>query len=431
MTEPLPNTPQQRLAWIGVFVTLSIVFLLRFGVLQSRGVVHNNDYKHIYAGSFILSQGGDPFDPEMMFQAARQFELGPINPYVYPPSSGLMMRPFTWMGYSVSSAIWFWFNLGLALACALAGPWWLRLERPNAARLIAMAYLLLALPFLRQMTAGQMNVALLAMMLLALGFLLRGQNLLGGSVLALAAAYKVAPLFVILALFPMRRWRAAIAGVIVFGVASYAAEYWSGGGKTLGFLRQLPEMGYGRSTWEAMGNAYHKDPFNQSINALMFHLFEGGPETQAWLALGSRMANLLTWACSLCLLVGFGFELRNHRRFRPIPGPWNARDTRLFQLAMLLMLLLPSLMWDHYAVQTLLIIIMLSGSTALTRRPMRVPVLAAAVLLLGWPILHTSPDYRAGFGILVMSLRLWGVLLLLALVATDRDNAAGEDERIA
>jgi len=431
MSEPLPNTPQQRLVWIGVFVTLSIVFLLRFGVLQSRGGVHDNDYKHIYAGSFILSQGGDPFEPELMFQAARQFKFESINPYVYPPTSGLLMRPFSLLSFPASSFVWYWFNLILALMCVLVGPWWLRIERANVARLISLFYLLFAFPFLRQMMAGQMNVALLGMLILALGLLIRRQSVLGGAVLAVAAAYKVAPFFIILALIPMRRWRAAVAGFIVFGALCFAAESWSGGGKTLSFLTELPNMGYGKSTWPEFGNAYYKDPFNQSINSLMFHLFEGGGEIQSWLALGSRGANFLTWLCSLVLLAGFALELRNHRRFHPVLGPWNSRDTRLFHLAFLLMLLLPSLMWDHYVVQTLIVVMMLCGSTELTRRPLRVPVLAAALLLLAWPVAFGHPDYRSGYGILIMSTRLWGVLLLLALVATDRDNAAGEDERIA
>lgn len=428
-----PWLPASRLQRALLFA-LAAASLAEALLMLAGGRVHNNDFKHLWAGSRILAEGYDPYEPEAMFGMAKEHGLGSINPFVYFPATGLMLRPFSALPFPAAAVAWFWINFALAWLCALAGPIWMRLERVSLGQLAGAAFIVGAFPFYRQMAAGQMNVVVLAALVFAAGGLGRKRDLSAGAALGLAAAFKIAPFFLIVLLAGMRRWRAGAAGLAAFAAMMALAVAWSGWEVHFHFLPVLRQMGFGRSTWEAHGMDFYRDPFNQSPNALFHHLFTTDPTARdaprwfPWANLGPAMANTLTYALALAMLAGLAATLLRYRRRPYFSNEWGEPESALFMIGALLMLLLPSLMWDHYAVQALAPLMWLFGSRRLAARP----ALAAAALViffsLAYPWIHQPSEAagRAGWGVLAMSIRLWGTLGLLAAVGAEWSRAMGE-----
>lgn len=440
---------------------LLAISLAQAAMLLLGGRVHSNDFKHLWLGSRVLALGGNPYDAETLLRGARSYGLGAINPYVYLPATGWMLRPLSALPFGVAATAWFAINGALAWACVLAGPLALFggsrardsfagrsvvsdadaetlppdvVDSIAMARLAGAAFLVGSLPFLRQMTSGQMNVTLVAAVLLSLLALRRGRDATAGAILGVAAAWKIAPLFLIATLFGMRRARAGVAGVATFAAICAAAEFLSGAGAHRAALPTLASMGYGESTWSEFGMDFHRDPFNQSFNSLAHHLVTENPHARAWMNLGPTagpaVANGATTLFALVTLAVFGATLLRTRR-RPYASPrWGEIETTVFLLATLAMLLLPSLMWDHYAVQTLPAIALVFGSRRTRTRPARAFAAFAVLAALAWPIAH--PAWREGAGVLVMSLRLWGTLGLAALLGAElRDAMRARLEEVA
>lgn len=401
------------------FSTLVAVSVFQAIVILAEDRAHNNDFKHLWAGTRILIQGGSPYDPQLMFSAAKQYNLGAINPYVYLPATGMIMSPFAGLSFPTAALAWFWLNWIVAWICAYRGPQWLGADRPWLAHAAGALFIVGAMPFYRQMTAGQMNIVLLLALLGLIGLLRTGRHTAAGVVLGLAAAYKIAPFFLIFALAGMRRWRAALAALVSFFVINLLAVLWFGWDAHADSLPVLTAMGYGQSTWAEFGAEFYRDPFNQSINSLFHHLFTENPVAVPWLKLGPAAANGLTWAVSIALLLGAAASLRKYLR-RPYFSPvWSDAETALFLIAVLLMLLLPSIMWDHYAVQALPALMWVFGSDRLRRSPLMVPAAVFCFFLLAYPWRHAWPEKRAGFDILLLSIRLWGTVGLLGLLYAD------------
>lgn len=405
------------------------VSFIECSALIGAGRVHSNDFKHLWLGTRVLEAGGSPYDAQMLLTAARQYGIESVNPYVYLPATAVFLAPFAAMGYKAGLLAWFAFNWLLVWGCVLAGPHWMRLERPERARLLGALFLVGSMPFMRQMTAGQMNIIVLAAVLFALGALMRRRDLSGGIVLGLAAAFKIAPFFFLLPLLGLKRWRAAGGLAAGFIAANLAAVIWFGGDVHVEALPVLRQMGYGQSTWAQFGMDFYRDPFNQSFNSLFHHLLTENPYTRPWSDLGTGMANGLTWLASILMLGMYAvFLLRYWMPTLPERaggGAWGDRETVLFLAASLLMLLLPSLMWDHYSLQALPALFWLAGSPSLGRPIARSMTVLVAFALMSLPWMHTREAFTHGAGILLMSIRLWGMLLLAGYLFVESDRQLG------
>lgn len=400
--------PRIRLL-LGFLVLVSLVELVSLVV---AGRVHSNDYKHLWLGTRVLIEGGSPYDPQILMTAARQYGMDSINPYVYLPATALFLWPFGMAPFGAGMLGWFVLNAALAWAAVLAGPVWVRVEKPWRAQLFGALFLVGAMPFMRQMTAGQMNLIVLAALLLAWGWLIRGREIPAGVTLGLAAAFKIAPFFFLFPLLGLRRWRAAGGLLGGFLAANLVALIVFGAGVHREALPVLGNMGYGQSTWAQFGMDFYRDPFNQSVNSLMHHLFAENPYTTPWADLGPGVANGLTWVASLLMFGGFAALLGRTFIERTKQGGWGETESALYLLGIMLMLLLPSLCWDHYALQALPVVFWLAGREEAGGSAAKWIVLFVAFTLLSAPWMHGAETFRQGPGILLMSFRLWGLLLL-------------------
>jgi hypothetical protein len=410
-----------RRAALALTVLLCAASLASMTALQRTGAVHGNDFKHLYAGTRILAAGHNPYDPAELARFAQlqgwvDGDGAPvINPFVYLPTTGLLLRPLAALPYPAAQTVWFWLNWALAWGIVAAAPRWLRLERPDLARLAGATLLAGGMPFLRQMTAGQMNVATAALLTVAGGLLLRRRAGWAGVALGIGFTWKIAPALLIGALAVRRRWWPGIATGVLTGGGLWLASFALAGPEAQrDGLRQVMQMGYGRSTWEALGRDYYRDPFNQSPNALMHHLWTENPYTVPWKELGAGAANGLTVGVSLILTAAWlTAEWRGRTGGRESAAQNSAeRDMALYWGSTLLMLLLPSILWDHYVVQALPALMVWIGARAAAIRPGRALMAVGMIALLAIPWMHTTPAHREGAGILLMSLRLWPLLVL-------------------
>lgn len=422
MNAPTPAFPRIRLL-LGFFVLLSIVEMIS---LLLVGGVHSNDFKHLWLGTRVLIEGGSPYDPQLLLFAARQYGIDSINPYVYLPATALFLWPLGKMSFGAAMLAWFVLNMGMAWCAVLLGPVWVRLEKPWRAQLFGALFLIGSMPFMRQMTAGQMNLIVLASLLLAWGWLIRDRQIPAGFILGLAAAFKIAPFFFLFPLLGLKRWRAAGGLIGGFAAANLVALALFGAGVHQEALPVLSNMGYGQSTWARFGMDFYRDPFNQSINSLMHHLFAENPYTTPWADLGPGMANGLTWVVSLLLFGSFAALLGRYFMSKQ-SAPWGEAESILYLLAVMMMLLLPSLCWDHYSLQALAVVFWLSGRDGRRTGAWSWGALFVAFAFMSFPWMHTAEAFRQGPGVLLMSFRLWGLLLLTGVLFVQAGRALRPD----
>lgn len=392
-TNDLPQHSRiQHLLWV-IFIAFGLFWYIAFRFAQpltqepfSPGF-HGNDFKHIYLGSWLLLQHENPYDARIMLRTASERGLGAINPYVYPPFTGLVMAPLAMMDPPQALVAWFLLNhLFMIAAIALiflSLP--LEFDLPNLTAAVWLCAL--CFPLQRTLTAGQLNCALLFLFALVYFLEKRGHAISAGATGAFAFLYKLIPGV----LFPYFLWKAMIregrelcrpsesttssnarqpkgwiltgsstspttrsarvhalaclsfASMAIAALLFIALSIWFAGLKTnLNFLPVLSQMGYGKSTWAELGNHFYRDPSNQSFNSFFHHIFAGGDSIAPWISLGPNAANAFTWAASILILIVLAWRLwpREYRTF----------DSNFaYALFILFGLLIPSIYWDHYA----------------------------------------------------------------------------------
>ena len=443
-----------------------------------------NDFKHIYLGASMLVHGQNPYDPQALLDLARNRGLGAVNPYVYLPFTGLVISPLTLLDPPEALRLWFCLNHLLTLA-ALALIFWSLGLQPNIKNLALFATTIaLCYPLHRTLTAGQLNSALLFLFALVFALEKKRWFIAAGAVAALAFLFKLIPgvlllYFIWRALVSDRKyWRAAASMCIATAILFAISIAWVGLDVHQAFRPVLSEMGYGKSTWAPLGQHFYRDPANQSFNSLFHHLFAqpGDETTTPWLNLGPATANHLTiLATILCwgtaLMVGLLRRRRPKENEKIITPQLNPQSPVTYSLFILLALLTPSIYWDHYAVIALFPFFAVSANLSDKVRGIAVALMILLTLPLGsflelplwetaallgaalallcllairhgtkgliataWAIagalllarfLFDFPPFRQGPGLLVMSIKLWGTLILFVLcliVQTPRRN---------
>lgn len=374
----------------------------------------SNDFKHIYLGMKALLDGNTPYSIQTMHhQAALQgYRSISLNPYVYLPFTAHAMAflaPFTFVQ---AITVWFCLNHLFTLASIRL------LSRlfPAPQRLLAGALLLLSFafstPYMRTLSAGQLNMALLLLFCLGFQALIDRREKLCGFLMAFATVYKLMPGLYALYFLLRRRWVAfismAISGVALLTVSVLLA----GPHRYLEFIPELRQMSYGKSTWPHVFS-FWDDPHNQSLNSFFSHIFTVNDHTTPWIELGQNAANYATIAVTLLLTAAYIIVSR------PAAPPETTTSTTQDQAAwcstLLLALLIPSLFWDHYLVMIILPVTWMIHHAITSRQHALTATIAACYLITLIPWNFESTPWRTGPGILLMSLKLWPALTLYAL----------------
>lgn len=433
-----PTTQKNSIVYtsIGwVLVAVLLVGYIAFQVMpllgdRDVGIVglssHQNDYKHLYLGSYLLNQGVSPYNAELMLGTAGQMSqtedprFRTILPYVYLPFTGAVMTPLTWMGFANSAVTWMMLNhafiLG-ALVLAAVGFGW---RGDPWVLVVLLAVTAFNTPVYRQNNAGQLNAALLfGMALLWLAIARAWHDAAIGAIAAFLMLFKLSPgIFLIYFLLRgewkraawMIGWALVMTGVTagIYGIQAH-----------LDFLPVLRDMGYGKSTWNEFGHTFWRDPYNQSFNALFHRLLvdRTGSGVSPWMDMSAGTANLLTWAVSLSILLLFGWRTWEARRSQGID------EAPSLSLAICLSLLIPSILWDHYLTQLLLPMALLFLWEKNGPRNLAVyTALATAAVIACIPIRFDAEVYRSGAGVLMMNAKLIPVLICTGVALARRPH---------
>ncbi|OLD10158.1 MAG: hypothetical protein AUJ06_02650 [Chloroflexi bacterium 13_1_40CM_3_70_6] len=168
------------------------------------------DFAAYYYAAVRLGQGHGLYP-----QLARDFTVGDLGLYLYPPPVAALFLPFTALTVETASVIW------AALLLTLAGAVVVALTRQVDPRLRPMAagLLVLSIPLQTEIANGNLTLATLALVLA--GWKLRARATVSGSLFAAALLIKLIPALLVPFLLAAGRWRmvAATAGALVAIVA--------------------------------------------------------------------------------------------------------------------------------------------------------------------------------------------------------------------
>lgn len=387
----------------------SIYFYVQDNCINAYRRMHINDFKHIYLGSELLLKGGNPYDVRQLFLAAHLHNVERLNPYVYPPFTGLVLGFLTFFDLPTSARIWFGLNhIFLWLSIVLL---FISLRLPLRLQYLALATFLSGtmFPFYRTLTAGQLNCILLLLIVLIWWAYMSGNSFWTGFLTAFATLFKLAPAVFFLFFIWKRNWRTlgyAILSLILLMALSVGLV---GIRVHLDFIPVVQAMSYGHSTWASLGMDFYRDPFNQSFNSFFHHLFTENPYTTPWIELTPFLANVFTYIMSICLLLIVLAWTLPGKKLTPIGG-----EDLEFSLFVFLMLLLPSLFWDHYLTILIFPIFILSRYVN-PGEYLRLVLFVGSVVIVCIPINFGAPEFRKGLGILLMSGKLWATLVLMGL----------------
>ncbi|MCX7625724.1 MAG: DUF2029 domain-containing protein [Candidatus Sumerlaeaceae bacterium] len=396
---------------------------LYFQVWKPLHHLHSNDFKHIYLGMQAIWNGQDPYSAPSLLSVAQRYGLGneALNPYVYLPFTGIVLGFLKFASFPVAAQLWFVLNHIFLFSSLVV---WTRCLQATVARRchawtvfnFLLAAAVFSHPLTRTLTAGQLNLVLLLCYAASFYFLgPRNQEMLAAGILGFGAMFKLSPALFCVFFLVLRRWKALTAMVATI-TALFVVSLVIAGWKThIAFLPVLTQMGYGRSTWQEYGATFWKDPWNQSINSLLTHLLvEANRVTLSWVDCSQETANSLTLAMSLLLLVAYvGAAWRSGRNLERGDAQTSARGhERLFHATVLLSLLLPSLMWDHYLIMLIIPATWLAFDAWNKRNFTTLTLALTAYLITILPVRFDADIFRSGVGVLAMSLKLFPALLL-------------------
>jgi len=200
---------------------LRMIFYFGIAVLWFMGAVQANvvfstvrkrankwDFSHYYLSALALREGDNPYINDLGKKGAQLgMQVDEINRATYPPSFLLCFEPMTLM--RPVAAYWVWFALNV-LMLATAYVVLLRVENHFSlqAALSMIALSMLYLPLWHHFDFAQCQILILAIMLVMMRALRRGDDVTAGLSLALASLLRVFPIMMGGYLIARHRFRA-------------------------------------------------------------------------------------------------------------------------------------------------------------------------------------------------------------------------------
>jgi hypothetical protein len=255
----------------------------------------------------------------------------------HPPGAVFLALPLGQLGFTDALAVWNVMSvwcLILSVALVVAG---LRCRVPGWAVLPAVTALVFTNPFWTQSLHGQLNLVILLLLVGAWSADRSGRPWLAGGLVGAAAVVKLFPGYLLVYFAARGQWRAAAAGVAAIAVgfgltsATLGWDVWR-----VYFAEVLPHTREFAAAWT-----------NASLPGWWLKLFDplDWYAARPWPVVRSRglaaAAGLLTAAALTALL------WRRLRRAAPTPD-------RGFAAALVVMLLVSPITWDHYFLLLLL-----------------------------------------------------------------------------
>jgi hypothetical protein len=324
----------------------------------------------------------------------------------HPPPSVFLALPFANIDYPDANLIWNIVSLAAFCLSIYLVAHHLSISFSIKAAVPFVTLCLIFDPFRSQCSQGQLGFIILLLIIGAWSATKSGHSLWAGLFLGMAIAIKLFPAFLLLYYLFLRRWRTLIAGVATFILASLITLFFFGFQTYLIYFNTvLPTVERFRGHW-----------INQSLQGLWIKLFDPDTDRDHVQALfrSPSLAKGTILILSLVVVVVLIWAIRSART--------EAEKDHAFGLAIVAMLLVSPITWNHY-----LVLLMLPLMTIWSQLP---PAFAwRATFLLVVIALGIEPNllYKgipAGYGIgmatpihtlTLLSVQLYGLIGLFGL----------------
>ncbi len=406
------TTPKYQVALVLLLFTLTTVFLHRHAVGEDLGssyvgcrLVAAGQASHLYSHSVtIFSNVPDPLW-KSIGRAAHFAPLGLLHPYVQTPLWAYSLQPLcTRMDFRA-----FFFIFLVLASAAMAATIWLA-ARYWAPRLFApvpiailCAVLSISEPFRYAMFLLQTHVFFLLLSVLALMLAERKRPVLAGILLALAAAVKITPGFLIV-YWLMTRRRKAAGSFVAASVLLLAMTYLIAGPALFGaYLRELSEtskvllVSFNVQSLAAWLTAWHFGAWEQldwKTHSLPFFL---------------RALSLL---CTLASAAAGGWMDRRAADAGSQAPPYGAVFTLIG------VTIFTPIAWNHYFILMVLPVLVLLNEKRrdqTAQGSVRIALVVAIVVLNLYPVRFSIEHHLLGPIALIRTQWYSGVLALVAL----------------
>lgn len=299
-----------------------------------------------------------------------------LHPYVQTPLWAFALRPFcTTLAFPAFNDIFLWL-LGFSLAATLwlvARFWAPRTFHPGSIALVCIAVSLTeAYSYAFALTQTHMFFVLLTVVALLLAQ--RGAPVWAGLLLAVAAAIKITPAFLLLYWLVNRQAHAALTFVLFSGALAAASLLSSGLALNLLFLHHLSQI----------SNMLLVSWNNQSLAAVLLAGHYPASEQQMWHPFPLPPA--VKWASTLLVtgftVLGGWLDRQSKQAHAPaFPAPASRAPAYGAVLAILAGTIFTPLSWTHYYLVLVIPLMMLLDET-LRRRSVVLSLLLLAVFML-------------------------------------------------
>jgi hypothetical protein len=409
-------------ALVCLFIFFYVPYLYQQG--YQRAAQQPGDFPTLYWGAkMVFEEGRSPYVDGAFDEVARR-EQRRIFPYLYPPPSLLAFYPFSTVTYDaakvwllVVSHVCFLLILYLFFRC-------IRPFEPTAsgrwlAAALMIVYVLNYYPVADNFAWGQINLIVLALVLLAWLALKRGGHALSVALpLSLAVLLKTYPVLLLPLLVLRRRYAAAawtLALVALYGLVSWWILPRGLWGDWLANV--APTGGYGLRPFNLP--FIPVEPWNHSINGFMLFVQDRCPEVFG------VPTHLMTKPLTYLLAAAVGAATVGLTLLSARKGQGERTLDADVSLFLLMTFLVAPLSWEHHLVYALpaalfAIHLLLKGPT----RPLTALAALAALFVIAWELprdetfplpgvlgLSNAFKFFGAFGLwLFVARRMWGGL---------------------
>lgn len=381
--DPLGKQPNRtRWIWLALAILATAAFepalvaQLRSSAWRFDGWLP--DFFQEWASARNLIEGLPTYTPHVVtterYLGLPMSEVKTVLVNAHPPTSVLLALPVAWLPLDDAMLVWNLTSLGL-LGLSLWIVWrqfHLRLSPVSIAATVALLFS--CGPLYQQLHQGQLNLIVLFLITAAWAAERSGHARTAGALLGAAASVKVFPAFLIGYFAIRRRWSVVAAGIASMAALTLITAALLGPQAYTDYVHNvLPEVGVFRAKWNnASLPGFWNKLFNPAVRNVRFF---GQPSPMALSPAAARAGTWLSSAAVLALL------WRSTRRSRT-----REQDDLGYALAVLAMLLLSPIVWNHYFLMLLVPLAVLWKELPPTRTARLVFATAVAALWAGHPL---------------------------------------------
>jgi hypothetical protein len=404
---------RQLAAFLFAFGLIYIAFLNTegFRLVRERG----EDFPSYYFGARMAFQSSvSPYEASNWRDIPLEYagDNQKFYPYLYAPPSLLAFWPLTPLDYDAARILFLWIShatLLLALGILMFGI--LRLRIGEALSFAVVIYALACSPVALTLQKGQTNLIVLLCILLAWHAVRTDKGPAWAALpLTLAVVLKLTPALFLIPMWLAGRRRHVMWSVVTLAAVSAASYLLLPSGTWQSWYANVGSQGYAQT----VGSLSLSTPANQSVNGMLDRLFYGR-NVRFEPLLGGAPEVLKRWAvyaaCAAIAAIALATSWRARRRSSPESIDMD------FALWAATGYLIAPISWDHHLVLVMPAIFVLLKSVLQTPRPW--PALAALGIVgvfLALPFNSNNPAFRDGARQLLMSMQLYAVIVLWAML---------------